>query len=73
MSVRRILVSNSSVTCNSHRELLHVGLVSACLSSSVKSMKSSAASCLEIHNPIVVYLMSRTKQVAMFYRASHTS
>ena len=38
-------------------------MVSACLSSSVKSMKTSAAPYPGIHNPIVVYLMSCTQQV----------
>ena len=41
--------------------ILHVGSVSACLSSSVKSMKTSAAPYLGIRNPIVVYLMSCTQ------------
>ena len=36
VSERRILVSIFSVTCNSFREFSHVGLVSACLSSSVR-------------------------------------
>ena len=43
--------------------ILHVGLVSACLSSSVKSMKTSAAPCPERRNPIVVYWMGYTQQV----------
>ena len=34
--------------------ILHVGLVSVCLSSSAKSMETSAAPYLEIHRPIVV-------------------
>ena len=46
--------------------ILHIGLVSVCLSSSAKSMKTSAAPYPEIRNPIVVYLMSkRPKQVSM--------
>ena len=32
----------------------HIGLVSVCLSSSAKSMRTSAAPYLEIRNPIVV-------------------
>ena len=35
--------------------ILHIGLVSICLSSSVRSMKTSAAPHPEIRNPIVVY------------------
>ena len=54
--------------------ILHVGSVSACLSSSVKSMKTSAAPCPGIHNPIVMYLMSKhSQQVVLFYDAGHTS
>ena len=65
--------------------ILHVGSVSACLSSSVKSTKTSAP-CPGICNPIVVYLMSRTQQVrgardschgkqrvSPFYRTTHAS
>ena len=45
--------------------ILHIGSVSVCLSSSVKSMKTSAAPFPEIRNPIVVCLMSkRPKQVS---------
>ena len=64
----------------------HVGLVSVCLSSSAKSMKTSAAPYPEIRNPIVVYLMSCTQQVlgardvchgkqrvSPFYRTTHAS
>ena len=40
--------------------ILHVGLVSACLSSSVRLTKTSAARYPAIRNPIVVYLMSCT-------------
>ena len=43
--------------------IFHVGSVSTCLSSSVKSMKTSAAPCPVIHKPIVVYLSSCTPQV----------
>ena len=39
--------------------ILHVGSVSVCLSSSVKSMKTSAAPYPGIRNPIVVCLMSK--------------
>ena len=38
-------------------------IVSACLSSSVKSMKNSPAPCPGIRNPIVVCLMNCTQQV----------
>ena len=53
--------------------ILHIGLVSVCLSSSVKSMKTSAAPYPEIRNPIVVYLMSRTLRVSTFFRKAHVS
>ena len=53
--------------------ILHVGSVSACLSSSVKSMKTSAAPYPGIHKPIVVYLMSCTQRVSPFYRMTHAS
>ena len=44
--------------------ILHIGLVSVCLSSSAKSIMTSEAPYPEIRNPIVVYLMSkRPKQV----------
>ena len=43
--------------------ILHIGSVSICLSSSAKSMKTSAAPCPVIHNPIVVYLMKCTQKV----------
>ena len=49
------------MTCNSFREFLHVGLVSARLSSSVRW--ASAAPCPERRNPIVVYSMICTQQV----------
>ena len=39
--------------------ILHIGLVSVCLNSSAKSMKTSAAPYPEIRNPIVLYLMSK--------------
>ena len=52
--------------------ILHIGLVSVCLSSSAKSMKTSAAPYPETRNPIVVYLMSkRQKQVSLFFDAAH--
>ena len=51
----------------------HIGLVSVCLSSSAKSMKTSAAPYLEIRNPIVVYLMCCTQRVSQFYRMTHAS
>ena len=41
----------------------HVGLVSACLSSSVRLTTTSAAPCPERRNPIVVYSMICTQQV----------
>ena len=51
----------------------HVGSVSACLSSSAKSMKTSAAPCPEIRKTTVVYLMSkRPKQVSLFFDAAHS-
>ena len=54
--------------------ILHIGSVSVCLSSSVKSMKTSAAPYSGIRNPIVVYLMSKRKQqVSPFYDAAHAS
>ena len=53
--------------------ILHIGSVSACLSSSVQSMKTSAAPYPGIRNPIVVYLMSRKQRVSPFYRIAHTS
>ena len=47
--------------------ILHIESVSVCLSSSVKSMKTSAAPCPEIRNPIVVYLMNdRIQRVSPF-------
>ena len=63
LSERRILVSNFSVTCNGFCELLHIGSVSACLSSSVRLRLTSAAPCPEIGNPIVLYSMICTQQV----------
>ena len=86
-SERRILVSNFSVTCNSFREFHTLDWFPYVRSSSAKSMKTSAAPCPEIHNPIVVYPMICTQQVrdsthdgchalqrdAMFYHADHTS
>ena len=62
---RRILVSNVCVTCNSFffEFYIQVGSVSACLSSSVKSMKTSVAPYPGRRNPIVVCLMSCAQQV----------
>ena len=49
--------------------ILHVGWsVSGCLSSSVKSMKTSTAPYSGKRNPIIVYLMSRMQRVPPFYR-----
>ena len=53
--------------------ILYIGSVSVCLSSSVKSMKTSAAPYPGIRNPIVVYLMSRIQRVSPFYRMAHVS
>ena len=61
--IRKILVSNFSVTCNSFCEFYTFGLISACLSSSVRLTTTSAAPCPERHNPIVVYSMICTQQV----------
>ena len=73
-SERRILVSNVSVTCNVLLCILHIGSVSVCLSSSEKSMKTSAAPYPGIRNPIVVYSMSkRLQRVSPFYDAAHAS
>ena len=53
--------------------ILHIGSVSVCLSSSVKSMKTSAP-YPGIRNPIVVYLMSRhSQQVFLFYNNAHSA
>ena len=61
-SERRILVSNVSVTYNERfLWILHIGSVSVCLSSSVKSMETSRLHP-GIRNPIVVYLMSKRIQ-----------
>ena len=60
-SERRILVLNVSVMYNGFLCISHIGLGSACLSSSVKSMKTSAAPYPGIRNPIVVYLTSNRK------------
>ena len=50
------------------------GSVSVSLSSSVKSMKTSAAPYPERRSPIVVYLMSKhPKQVALFFGDAHSS
>ena len=54
-SKRRILVSNVCMTQHGFGELNN-GLASACLSSSSKSMKTSAARGPEIRSPIVVRL-----------------
>ena len=65
----------------------HVGLFSACLSSSVRLRSTSAAPCPERRNPIVVFSMECTQQfpdltrdrshgrqrVAPFYHETHTS
>ena len=54
-SKRWILVSNVSMTYHGFSESIeHIGLVSVCLRSSAKSMKTSAAPYLDIRNPIVV-------------------
>ena len=66
--------------------ILHVGSVSLCLNSSVKSTKTSAAPYPGIRNPIVVYLMGYPQQVrdarelcqgkqrvSPFYHAAHAS
>ena len=72
-SKRWILVSNVSVTCNGFCEFFHTGSVSVCLSSSVKSMMTSAAPCPGTRNPIVVYLMNkRPKQVSLFFEVAHS-
>ena len=47
---------------------IHVGSVSACLCTSVKSMKTSAAPDPGVRNPIVVYLLSCTQRVFPFCR-----
>ena len=68
-------ICNHSWSCRTSAfvNFTHVGLVSVCLSSSVKSMKTSAAPCPGIRNPIVVYLMSRIQRVSPFYRIAHAS
>ena len=60
---RGILVSNFSVTWTIAFVNFTRWIGSACLSSSVKSMKTPAALCPERRNPIFVYPMICTQQV----------
>ena len=53
--------------------ILHIGSVSVCLSSSVKSTKTSATLYLGMRNPNVVYLMSRVQRITPFYNFAHSS
>ena len=72
-SDRKILILNLSVMCNIFREFYTLDWFSACLSSSVRLMTTSAAPYYGIHNPIVVYLMSCAQRVSPFYRMTHDS
>ena len=55
------------------REFYTSDRFSVCLSSSVKSMTTSAAPCPGILNPIVVYLMSRIQRVSPFFHNAHSA
>ena len=54
--------------------ILHIGSISECLSSSVKSMKTSTAPYPGIRNPFVVFLMGdHIQRVSPFYNVAHAS